>query len=160
MRVFFGIWGLAFLAVFGSGCCAVGDEPSRRERTDHAPIARTDSGSSEIASRAPRAPAPAAQAPALAAADSTSPGTVKRRLVNVEAEDAPVRDVVDTIARQVGENIVIDDSVRARVTISLHDISWREAVLLIADRTGCEVSELRHGVLYVLDPPKVTLSVH
>jgi hypothetical protein len=39
----------------------------------------------------------------------------------------------------------------------LHDISWRDAVDFVAERTHCEVS-IVHGVVYVTQPPRVTIS--
>jgi type II secretory pathway component HofQ len=50
-------------------------------------------------------------------------------------------EVMELIGRQAGTNILVDPKVRERVTISLRDVPWREAVDLIARMTRCDVEE-------------------
>ena len=71
---------------------------------------------------------------------------------------AAIDEAMETIARRSGQNIVcdrtVDDSVT--VTMTLRNISWRDAVDLIADQTRCEIKTMGHAYM-VSDEPKVTI---
>ena len=82
---------------------------------------------------------------------------IRSMRINVDVEDADLADVMEQIGRQVGRNILVDPSVQERVSTSLHDIEWREAVEVIARMTRCEVEERPGGILILTQPPKVTI---
>ena len=63
--------------------------------------------------------------------------------INVDVTDADLADVIDQIARQTGQNILVDPSVHETVTVALYDVHWREAVDVIARMTRCEIQVLR-----------------
>jgi len=77
--------------------------------------------------------------------------------IHVDVEDANLADVMEQIGRQVGRNILVDPNVQERVTTSLRDIPWREAVDVIARMTRCEVETRPGGILILTQPPKVTI---
>jgi len=151
------IWNVlgAVVVVASTGCCAVGEGPSSRERA----LARgSANASSSNASEVARATPASKPTPTLAQAPDATPAPSV--LISIEANDEPIRDVIDTIARASGQNIVCDPSVTGRCTIALRKLPWREAVFFIAAQNGCDVNELRNGVLYAVDEPKVTLTTH
>lgn len=73
----------------------------------------------------------------------------ERQRVTVEARDQDVREVLGRIARESGQTIALDGRVSGRVSLSLRDVSWRDAALIVAERAGCQVEELRGGGLLV-----------
>lgn len=77
--------------------------------------------------------------------------------INIDVENADLADVMEQIGRQVGRNILVEPNVRETVSVSLHDIPWREAVDVIARMTRCEVEERPGGILLLTQPPKVTI---
>ncbi|HZU98964.1 MAG TPA: hypothetical protein VFF73_19810 [Planctomycetota bacterium] len=79
-----------------------------------------------------------------------------KRNIDVNVEDADLREVMDEIGRRVGRNIIVEPDVHERVTITLRQIPWLDAVNVIAKLTKCELE--RKGEIYVLSqPPKVTI---
>lgn len=77
--------------------------------------------------------------------------------INIDVEGADLADVMEQIGRQVGRNILVEPNVHETVSVSLHDIPWREAVDVIARMTRCEVEERPGGILLLTQPPKVTI---
>jgi type II secretory pathway component GspD/PulD (secretin) len=65
----------------------------------------------------------------------------EHQTINVDLEDADLREAMEAIGRRVGRNILVDPSVNERVTISLNDFDWREAVDVMARMTKCNVEE-------------------
>lgn len=84
----------------------------------------------------------------------------RRETVTIEADEADLREVIDQICRQAGVNIVVEPNINEKVTLTLREVPWMEAVQLIAERTKCEVNLLRDGVYYVINPPRVTLRTY
>lgn len=69
--------------------------------------------------------------------------------VTIDVRDASIVDVVSLLARQAGQNVITDESVRPqKVTLQLHDVSFREALELLADSHGLRVIDLS-GILIV-----------
>ncbi|HZU97458.1 MAG TPA: hypothetical protein VFF73_12230 [Planctomycetota bacterium] len=105
------------------------------------------------------APQPVAVAPAPLAAPKKVEEDPHTR-VSICARGDDVRDVCAEIARQAGVNIVVEPGIKATVDLTLRDVDWLVALETVADFTKCEVSVLRNGVRYVIDPPRVTLSTY
>ena len=74
--------------------------------------------------------------------------------LNLRLRDRLVRDVVQSIRRQAGVNIVVDAEIEDRVTLDLEDVDWRQALDLVAEAAGCVVVE-SGTVLKVEKPPRV-----
>lgn len=91
------------------------------------------------------APAPAPlRAPGPPRAE---PAATEGGRIHVDAENLQVTEVMERIGRAVGRTILVDPTVQETVTVSLRDMSWREAVDVIARMTRCEVEERPGGVL-------------
>jgi len=78
-----------------------------------------------------------------------------RQVFDLYAEERPLPDVVDEIARRSGRNIVVEAGVDDPVTIDLRQVSWRQALELVAERTDCDVKRLGGGVLILTRPPRM-----
>lgn len=79
---------------------------------------------------------------------SAAAGEPKQK-VTIEARDRSVREVLKQISRDSGRTIALDGKVDGKVTLTLRDVSWRDAALLVAERAGCKVEELKGGGLLV-----------
>jgi hypothetical protein len=142
-----------------SGCSTADDDrPPGRTRFElevqAAPSARQTCTSGDVDAAPPgtaRPRAPAAPTPAPLA-----PG---HDLVTIEADDAPLEDVLDSIGRQVGWNLVLERAAHgARVRLHLREIRWRDALAFLARTHHLDVELAGDRLLYVTQPPLVTMS--
>lgn len=79
--------------------------------------------------------------------------------VNVDATDQDLSELMRQIGRKTGHNILVAEHVEERVTIRLYDISWRDAVEVIARMAGCKLRQLPGGVLLLTQPQKVHIQL-
>ncbi|MCA8955476.1 MAG: hypothetical protein KDC87_05345 [Planctomycetes bacterium] len=85
---------------------------------------------------------------------SQAPGS-QSTLLTLKLKDRLLRDVVETIRRRVGTNIIMDASIDDTVTIDLEEVEWRVALDLVAEKAGCVVIEKGRNLLKVEKPPRV-----
>jgi len=78
--------------------------------------------------------------------------------IDVDVDDMPLGKVMEGITRQTGHTIVVGaEEGKERVSLSLREIPWRDAVFIIARMTNCQVERIGES-LYLSWSPKVTLS--
>lgn len=65
--------------------------------------------------------------------------------INLEVEDADLHSVLGLISEVSGLDFVVDESVRARVTVALRDVPWNHALLAILDAHGLATVPLPGG---------------
>ncbi len=70
--------------------------------------------------------------------------------IDVDVEDADLRDVVERFARLMKRSIVVGDDVHEKVTVKLVKVPRMEALRVIANLAKCELHEREDGAL-VLD---------
>jgi type IV pilus assembly protein PilQ len=70
--------------------------------------------------------------------------------INIEFQDADLAVVLDLLAKQSGANIVIAEDVVGKVSLTLRDVPWREALETIVKTTGYVVVSERHGISEIL----------
>ncbi|MFH0801239.1 MAG: secretin N-terminal domain-containing protein [bacterium] len=63
-------------------------------------------------------------------------------LVNMEFKDAEVLSVIRLLAKQSGENMVCDPSVKGTITMALKDVPFETALMLIVKTSGLEYTRL------------------
>lgn len=63
------------------------------------------------------------------------------------------------VGRRSGRTIVLDPRIRERVTLTLRQVSWRDAVNLLAERADCEVEALPGGGLLLTRPERLDLEL-
>ena len=86
--------------------------------------------------------------------ESQAPGS-RSTLLTLKLKDRLLRDVVHSIRRKAGVNIIIDAGIEETVTIDLEDVPWRKGLDLVAEAAGCVVVEEDGNVLKVEKPPRV-----
>jgi general secretion pathway protein D len=68
----------------------------------------------------------------VSSAQSPQTGVADKPLVNVTLKDASQKSVIDTFTKQLGINLVFDDSVKnAKVNIELHDVTMEAALRIV-----------------------------
>jgi type II secretory pathway component GspD/PulD (secretin) len=89
--------------------------------------------------------------PALAAALAllAAPGATAAQVVTVAFTDAPLREVVATLAHAGGVGIVLSPGTEARVNAELRAEPWRAALEAIAGAHGLVVRDVGPGLLRV-----------
>ncbi len=75
--------------------------------------------------------------------------------VDLEGEELAVG--LAAVARFAHTTIVVDPEVQERITVSLRDVPWREAVDVMARMCRCDVEELAPGVLWIDRQARVTV---
>ncbi len=70
--------------------------------------------------------------------------------INIEFQDAELAVVLELLAKQSGANIVIAEEVQGKVSLTLRDVPWREALNTIVKTAGYVVVSEREGVSEIL----------
>jgi len=70
--------------------------------------------------------------------------------VNIEFQNADLAVVLDLLAKQSGANIVIAENVVGKVSLTLRDVPWREALNTIVKTAGYVVVSEREGITEIL----------
>lgn len=84
---------------------------------------------------------------------------VRQTLDLLEARDRDLADVMAEIGRRSGRTILVDPRVKERVTVTLRQVSWRDAVDVIARRTKCTIEVLPGGNLLLSRPERVSIEL-
>ena len=72
--------------------------------------------------------------------------------VQFEFKNTEIGDVIDTIAKISGANIVIGPEVVGTISVRFNEVPWRNALEVVAKTRGYTVVEDARGVLRVVDP--------
>ncbi|MEC9046542.1 MAG: hypothetical protein VYA51_00900 [Planctomycetota bacterium] len=75
--------------------------------------------------------------------------------LTLRLRDRDLREVVQSIGRKTGSNIIMAADIEETVTIDLEDVHWRQALSLVAEQAQCIVTEAEGGVLKIEKPPRV-----
>ena len=98
---------------------------------------------------------PRAAAPVGVTAPSRPPALETR--ISLSVKDADLVEVVRSLARIGGKNVVVDPSVRGTVTAELHDVPWDRALAVILEINGLGM-ELDGNVIAVAPPARLHMS--
>lgn len=82
--------------------------------------------------------------------DEGAPPTGPR--IDLAVKDADVADVLRMIAAVAKVGLVVADDVKARVTLEVRNVTWRQAIDVIAHLEGLAVSE-KDGIVTVTRAP-------
>ena len=83
--------------------------------------------------------------PILAADMSVDPE--ESDAISLDTKDADIRDILLGLARDNGVNLILDDSVQGKLTISLNDVSPTEAIGLILHTNGFAVEKVGNSIV-------------
>jgi len=75
--------------------------------------------------------------------------------VSFDVKDRDLNEVVDFIRARVDVNIVVAPEIQEKLTLSLKDVEWRQALGLVAERAGCVVVQTAPNLLRIEKPPRV-----
>ncbi|MCO5167689.1 MAG: hypothetical protein M9894_15180 [Planctomycetes bacterium] len=93
----------------------------------------------------------------VAALQARADAVVSEPTVTLRVVDADLRRVVSDLARQAGQNVVVEPHIDERVTLDLRDVLWSEALRLVASSARCRVEPRGDGVLALTQPPRVSI---
>ncbi|OGK80750.1 MAG: hypothetical protein A2X52_04510 [Candidatus Rokubacteria bacterium GWC2_70_16] len=93
---------------------------------------------------------PSAQAPPPAA-----PAPNGSRLISMDFKDADVVNLLRILAAESGRNIVTGDDVKGKVSVSLRNVTWEQALETILEVRGLQKIE-RAGVIRVVSTEQLT----
>jgi len=82
-----------------------------------------------------------APAPPLAPPSGTISTTDGRRLISLDFKDADVVNLLRILAAESGRNIVIGDDVKGKMSISLRNVPWEQALDTILETRGLQKIE-------------------
>jgi type IV pilus secretin PilQ/predicted competence protein len=98
--------------------------------------------------------AQAATTPAPAASSAPAPSSGDK-LISLDFKDADVVNLLRILAAESGRNIVVGDDVKGRVTISLRNVTWEQALDTILEVRGLAKVE-REGVIRIVSLDQLT----
>ena len=164
------------VVTFAAGGSAPAAEPAAAPILVHAPPGSTPETPvatgltpplpADVAARivAPTAPVIARPAPTpapmrLAQATPTPPAPVVvgngRRLISLDFKDADVVNLLRILAAESGRNLVVGDDVKGKMSISLRNVPWEQALDTILETRGLQKIE-RGNVLRIVTTEQLT----
>jgi type IV pilus assembly protein PilQ len=99
-------------------------------------------------------PTPVAQ-PAVIAQVTTTPPTNGGRLLSMDFKDADVINLLRILAAESGRNIVAGDDVKGKVSISLRNVTWEQALDTILEVKGLQKIE-KGNVIRIVSTEQLT----
>jgi type II secretory pathway component GspD/PulD (secretin) len=72
--------------------------------------------------------------------------------VDFAFDDAPLRQVIDTIGKLSGANIVVAPEVAGTLSLRLQNVPWRDALEVAVKTLGYTIVEENRGILRIVDP--------
>ena len=104
-----------------------------------------------IAQAAPAAPAPPSSPPPVPSGQAPSSG----KLISLDFKDADVVNLLRILAAESGRNIVAGDDVKGKVSISLHNVTWEQALDTILEARGLQRLD-RNGIIRIVSTDQLT----
>src|SRR5499426_1451657 len=101
--------------------------------------------------RPPTAP-PAPAAPPMPS--SQAPGS-SGKLISLDFKDADITNLLRILAAESGRNIVAGDDVKGKVSVSLHNVTWEQALDTILETRGLQRLD-RAGIIRIVSTEQLT----
>ena len=99
----------------------------------------------------PSAP-PAPSAPRMPS--SQAPGG-SGKLISLDFKDADITNLLRILAAESGRNIVAGDDVKGKVSVSLHNVTWEQALDTILETRGLQRLD-RNGIIRIVSTEQLT----
>jgi len=135
--------------------------PEARSRQARSPQVRSKDALVPAATLAPIAlvPVPAqatpSPAPPPAAPPAPPPAGNGQRLISLDFKDADVVNLLRILAAESGRNIVAGDDVKGKVSVSLRNVTWEQALDTILETRGLQKLE-RGSVIRIVSTEQLT----
>ncbi len=95
------------------------------------------------------------------AAPSNRPGPATgERLISIDVDAVDLSEVCQSVGRQVGADVRVEEGLDATVSCDLRDVGWRDALRVLARLTGCVVTTPQPGVLRLARPPQAVIEAN
>jgi len=104
-----------------------------------------------IAQAAPAAPTPPPGPPPTPSGLTPSGG----RLISLDFKDADIVNLLRILAAESGRNIVTGDDVKGKVSVSLHNVTWEQALDTILEARGLQRLD-RNGIIRIVSIEQLT----
>ncbi len=91
----------------------------------------------------------------LAQAPQTPPVPNGSRLISLDFKDADIANILRLLAAESGKNIVAGDDVKGKVSISLHNVPWEQALETVLEAKGLQKLE-KGNVLRIVSTEQIT----
>ena len=78
-----------------------------------------------------------------------------RRLISLDFKDADIVNLLRILAAESGKNIVIGDDVKGKVSISLHNVPWQQALDTVLESRGLEKLE-RDNIIRIVSTEQLS----
>ncbi|MEW6355948.1 MAG: secretin N-terminal domain-containing protein [Planctomycetota bacterium] len=78
--------------------------------------------------------------------------------ISIDFKDEPLENVVDTISRMVGVNVVLAPGVEERLTLRLVNVHYDQVLNEIAGRCNLIVQKEAENLIRLANPPRVTIT--
>jgi type IV pilus assembly protein PilQ len=104
------------------------------------------------------APVPARIAQAGPAAPPSMPSgqtPLGDKLISLDFRDADVVNLLRILAAESGRNIVVGDDVKGKVSVSLHNVTWEQALDTILEARGLQRLD-RNGIIRIVSTDQLT----
>ena len=123
-------------------------------------VAKPEPVKAEIAKAEPAKAEPAAETavvpqPAVIAQATTTPPPTNGRLLSMDFKDADVVNLLRILAAESGRNIVAGDDVKGKVSISLRNVTWEQALDTILEVKGLQKVE-KGNVIRIVSTEQLT----
>src|SRR5499425_2125591 len=103
----------------------------------------------------PSLPPPAPPAPgAPSLPSSRAPGS-SGKLISLDFKDADITNLLRILAAESGRNIVAGDDVKGKVSVSLHNVTWEQALDTILETRGLQRLD-RDGIIRIVSTEQLT----
>jgi type IV pilus assembly protein PilQ len=99
----------------------------------------------------PSGPPPAPGAPSMPSGQAPSGG----KLISLDFRDTDVVNLLRILAAESGRNIVVGDDVKGKVSVSLHNVTWEQALDTILEARGLQRLD-RNGIIRIVSIEQLT----
>jgi len=93
--------------------------------------------------------------PYVGGAESTA--DENRDYLWLDVKDKDLNEILASISKRVGVNIIADPEVKETVTIQLDKVEWRDALDVIARQTHCRVLQVSDRLIRFTQPPSISM---
>ena len=104
-----------------------------------------------IAQARPAAPPPAPTPLPMPSGQAPSSG----KLISLDFRDADVVNLLRILAAESGRNIVAGDDVKGKVSVSIHNVTWEQALDIILEARGLQRLD-RNGIIRIVTTEQLT----
>jgi type II secretory pathway component GspD/PulD (secretin) len=79
----------------------------------------------------------------------------KPPMVTFDLSDAPLKEVINIIAKLSGANIIVSPDIKGSVSATVKDVPWLEVLKSVVKTAGFEIVRERYGIIRIVDPKEL-----